>query len=58
LESTEAGLALEPDHEDAREGLAFAFKMRSPILGNVLKLLIAIEKIPLGWALVGMFGIL
>ncbi len=48
-------LRIEPDCDDARAGLAFAFKMKRPVLGAVMRSLIWMERIPWWWLIIGIF---
>lgn len=46
-------LRIDPESEDAREGLAFSLKLSNPILGALLRMLIALDRLPMIPALIG-----
>ena len=48
-------LRLYPDYEDARDGLCYVMKLRNPVLGWILKALILLGRVPIWWALLGLF---
>lgn len=48
-------LRINPDGEDARAGLTFVFRLKSPILGTFLRILIWMERIPWWILIIGVF---
>lgn len=48
-------LRIQADHPGAREGLTFIYKLKHPLLGWALKVLLWIEKFPFWLAIVGIF---